>query len=252
MDEVVTNPSPDDIRRAVAEFDSEEKVLEEAIRELFRHFPHNTQPSEVLLKATTVNTLYSTQIRLYSASIPTIFDVVDNIVSLGIDSDLERGDVGLVSRIARTEVPSKKTYTYYSFATKYCSWHNPKAYPIFDNRVYTYLCHLVNQKCLDKFVQNDCWDYPKFKMIIEGFQKRYGLEEFTFKDIDKFLYHQGWILYSGSMEKKEIEPIEEEAILVPVPGQPGELEPSIENYSTPEEAEESRKRWTDGGGWKNR
>ena len=54
--------------------------------------------------------------------------------------------------------------------------------------------------------------------------------------------------------KKEMEPSametdEKEPIFVPVPGQPGEMEVSIENYPTPEEFENSREKFTDSAGW---
>jgi hypothetical protein len=248
MNEIVTKPSADDIRKACAEFDSENQILEEALRELFGQYPHNTRPAHVLLKVTTLNTLYSTQIPLYRESIPTIFDVAEHIVVLGVDSDLKRGDDGLVSRLARTEVPPKKVRFNYSFATKYCSWHNPNAYPIFDSRVYAYLCHLVNHDCLDKFVQKDMWDYPTFKRTIEGFKERNHLGECTFKDIDKFLYLQGTMVIRKT-QMKRVELIEKEPIFVPVPGEPGEMEVSIENYPTPEDFENSRKKFTDSAGW---
>ena len=202
MDEIVIKPSADDIRRADAEFDSENKILEEALRELFEQYPHNTNPAQVLLKVTALNALYSTQIPLYRKNVPTIFDVVDHIVTLGIDSDLKRGDDGLVNRLAKTEVAGKRTFYYYSFSTKYCSWHNPTAYPIFDSRVYGYLCHLVNHRCLDRFKQNDLWDYPKFKKVIEEFRERNGITDFTFKEIDKFLYHQGAILTTEKTKRR--------------------------------------------------
>ena len=253
MDEIVIKPSADDIRQADAEFDSENKILEEALKELFGQYPHNTQPAQVLLKVTALNALYSTQIPLYRKSIPTIFDVVEHIVTLGIDSDLKRGDDGVVNRLAKTAVPDKRTFYYYSFATKYCSWHNPNAYPIFDSRVYGYLCHLVNHRCLDRFKENDLWDYPKFKKVIEEFRERNGITDFTFKEIDKFLYHQGAMLITQKMKKETehsgTEVIETEPIFVPVPGQPGEIEVSIENYPTPEDYENSRKKFTDSAGW---
>jgi hypothetical protein len=253
MKEIVTNPSADDIRQAGAEFDTENNILEEALQLLFRQYPRNTQRAEVLLKVTALNTLYSTHIPLYRKSIPTIFDVVEHIVTLGTDSDLELGDDGLVNRLARTEVRGKKTYYYYSFATKYCSWHNPNAYPIFDGNVYAYLCHLVNHGGLDHFVQNEMWNYPKFKGVIEELRDRNRLKSFTFKDIDKFLYLQGRVVLSDKEKKKtelaETETTETEPIFVPVPGQPGEMEVSIENYPTPEDFESSRKKFTDSAGW---
>jgi hypothetical protein len=221
MDEVVTKPSADDIRQADAEFDSENKILEEALRELFGQYPHNAQPAQVLLKVTALNTLYSTQIPLYSARIPIIFEVVQHIVNLGIDSDLERGDDGLVNRISRMEIPAKAIRYNYSFATKYCSWNNPNAYPIYDSRVYAYLSHLMKHECLDRLPENDWGEYPKFKRMIKRFQERYGLGNFTFKEIDKFLYLQGSMLL-GRKKNKETESIEAEPDVVPVPGEPAE------------------------------
>jgi hypothetical protein len=255
MDEIIIKPSADDIRQANAEFDSENEILiiEEALQELFGQYPRNTEPAQALLKVTALNTLYSTQIPLYRKNTPTIFDVAEHIVTLGIDSNLERGDEGLVNRLAKTEVPRKRTFYYYSFATKYCSWHNPNTYPIFDSRVYTYLCHLVNCSCLERFRQNDMLDYPKFKKVIEEFQVRNQLGGFTFKEIDKFLYLQGAMLI-GQKTKKETEPsakeaVETDPIFVPVPGEPCEMEVSIENYPTPEDFENSRKKFTDSAGW---
>ena len=222
MAEVVTKPSADDIRQACAEFDSENKrILEEALRELFGQYPHNTSPAQVLLKVTTLNTLYSTQIPLYSERIPTIFDVVEHIVNLGIDSDLERGDDGLVNRISKMEFPPKAIRYNYSFATKYCSWHNPSAYPIYDSRAYEYLRHLMRHECLDRFPENDWGVYPKFKRMIEGFQERYRLGNFTFKEIDKFLFLQGSMLLDRKKDK-ETASIDAKPDLVPAPGETGE------------------------------
>jgi hypothetical protein len=235
MGEILTKPSAEDIRQAGVEFDSENKILEEALQELFGQYPHNSQHAQVLLKVTALNTFYSTQIPLYHESKPTIFDVAEHIVALDIDSDLEQGDDGLVSRLAKTEVPRKRVYVYYSFATKYCSWHNPNAYPIFDGHVYAYLCHLMKHDCLDRFRLDDLWDYPILKKVIKEFQERNQLGDFTFKDIDKFLYLQGAMVID-SKEKKDTGSIETEPILIPVPGQPGEMVSTIESYPATEGA----------------
>jgi hypothetical protein len=248
MKEIVTKPCADDIRQACAEFDSENQMIEEALQELFTQYPHNTRRGEVLLKVTALNTLYSTQIPLYRDSIPTILDAAEHILALSIDSDLERGEDALVGRLAKMEFPPKKVRFNYSFATKYCSWHHPNAYPIFDRCVYAYLCHLVTHGCLDRFVQNDMWDYPIFKRTIEAFRERNQIGEVSFKDLDKFLYLQGSMVIRQTQRKKA-ELKEDETIFVPVPGKPGEMELSIENYPTPEAFESSRRRFTDSSGW---
>jgi hypothetical protein len=40
------------------------------------------------------------------------------------------------------------------------------------------------------------WDYPAFKKIVTQFRDKFGLGDFTFKQVDKFLYLQGGILLS--------------------------------------------------------
>ncbi len=47
---------------------------------------------------------------------------------------MARNDVSLVNEIAKVEI-SGKQFNFYSFATKYCSHHKPKDYPIYDNYV---------------------------------------------------------------------------------------------------------------------
>ncbi|HLY43130.1 MAG TPA: hypothetical protein VKR52_18090 [Terracidiphilus sp.] len=178
MSEVVTKPSSVDIEGAVAEFDRENKVIEGALQTLFAAYPSNTNPVHVLLKVTALNTLYSTQIPLYSSRVPTILDVVTHIVSLGIDSRLSRGDDGVVRDIAAVEVATKSPRFYYSFATKYCSWQNRDSYPIFDSRVLHYLCYLMVHNCLDRLRQAEFWDYTRFRGVVQGFRAKYDLEKF--------------------------------------------------------------------------
>lgn len=246
MNGIITKPQRDDIEDAVAQFDRENKEIEEALLSLFRQYPANSSPADVLLKVTCLNTLYSTQIRLYSARVPSILDVVYHIVNANIDSDLRVGSPEVIGRIATIKIAEKANRYYYSFATKYCSWHKPESYPIFDSRVLQYLCYLRNQDFLSHFSQDSLWIYTEFKRVIEEFRSNNKLEDFTFKQLDKFLYLQGSKLLMGRTER-QID--EDETILVPAPDQPGQMELSVENYPSPEEAETSRKKFTDSAGW---
>jgi len=202
----------------------------------------------VLLKVTALNTLYSTQIPLYSRRIPTILDVANHIVDIKVDSRIALGDPQVVYDISKIDVPGKERRYYYSFATKFCSWHAQDSYPIFDSRVLAYLCHLRRNGRLDKFDQIDPWKYSKFKDIVMEFRDKNSLGEFKFKQIDKFLYLQGGILIDDKVRKKR-ELKEEEPILAPALEQAGEMEWSVENYGSPEEAELSRRKFTDPDGW---
>jgi hypothetical protein len=197
MTDVVMDPCAADIRRACEEFDADFGTLERALRELFRQYPKNTDAAHVFLKVTALNALYGTQIPLYSARIPVILEVANHIVGLvGIDTDLDRGSEELVWQITKVVVSGKADRSNYSFATKYCSWQRPEFYPIFDSRVVEYLWHLRNHNCVDRFRKELLWDYPAFKKIVTQFRDKFGLGDFTFKQVDKFLYLQGGTLLS--------------------------------------------------------
>jgi hypothetical protein len=104
-----------------------------------------------------------------------------------------------VDRIAKVTIRSSGKVRYnYSFATKYCSWHNPEAYPIWDSRVDRYLWTLQKQEHFARsFSTNaDLWGYPKFRTVMEEFRDCYGLGSFSFKDTDKFLWSEGIAAFS--------------------------------------------------------
>lgn len=53
------------------------------------------------------------------------------------NDDCQPEVVDLIARV--TVASSEKQLTFYSFASKYCSWHKPNQYPIWDFRVNRYL-----------------------------------------------------------------------------------------------------------------
>jgi hypothetical protein len=144
--------------------------------------------SEVLLKCSTLNDFYGTNI--YG-----IFPVAKHIVSINIDSRLNSGDAHLVNEIAIGHgVLHKKTgkqYSFYSFASKYCSHHNGNGFPIFDSYVEKLLKYYRQKDGFFNFRNEDLRDYPTFKAAILAFQKAYSLESFTLKQIDQYLWQLG-------------------------------------------------------------
>lgn len=258
MNEVVMHPCPLDIEKACAQFDAENEVLEAALGELFRQFPRNADPAHVFLKVTALNALYGTQIPVYSARIPSLLEVAHHIVGLTVDSALDRGSEELVGKIASVVVANKAVRFNYSFATKYCSWQRPNMYPIFDSRVSEYLWNLRKQGYLGRFHRDDLWDYAKLKKIVIEFRDKFGLEGFTFKQIDKFLYLQGGSLLSqkyGSTSGGEAEP---ENLSSDEENQEADLPPerfgSTEEYLlahgyTPDQVANSKNKHTDWQGW---
>lgn len=96
--------------------------LKDALSVLVRHFPRNVELPHVLLKVVALNKLYSTNIL-------DVETVARPITGLRIDAPLSGGSSQAVDLIASVRIAGKVRYNL-SFATKYCSWHNPTAYPI--------------------------------------------------------------------------------------------------------------------------
>jgi len=81
--------------------------------------------------------------------------------------------------------------SYLSFASKFCSWHNPMDYPIWDGNVRACLWAYKQQDEFATFHNYDLWDYESFRSIMSAFQARYGLELLSSKEVDKFLWRLG-------------------------------------------------------------
>ena len=202
MSESWTHPTPENVRIAREEFDSWRDNPDPALAILFAQYPKNTDFNAVFLKVTALNATYSTQIRAVSDRTPTIYDVARHIVALKIDDELEIGSPEIVAKIADVRVDKNKHQYNFSFASKYCSWHRPDSYPIYDSRVDAYLWQLRNRETgkpggFRQFKRKELWYYPSFKQVVIDLRTHFHLdpEEFSFKAIDKFLYVEGGKLF---------------------------------------------------------
>jgi len=100
-----------------------------ALDKLFTKYPKNNDLNQVRDKVSALNELY--QAGLYIK----INDASERIKKMEIDQCLEKADPTLVNKIA------KVTNNAFSFASKYCCFHRPEHYPIFDSKVRIFLCH---------------------------------------------------------------------------------------------------------------
>jgi hypothetical protein len=186
MSILLETPSRESVRAACERFDRENALAEQTLAELFQQYPRNDDLRHVLLKVIAVNSLYHTCVYALDA-------VARHIHAHGVEIDaaLEAGSHEIVDTIAKVKVQGR-VHNFFSFATKYCSWHQPEKYPIYDSRVDHYLWTLQLQTSFAKaFIHPHLWDYPKFHTIVVTFRDSHGLDAFSFKEIDKFLYLQG-------------------------------------------------------------
>ncbi|KNZ40576.1 hypothetical protein AKG39_17105 [Acetobacterium bakii] len=171
-------------------------LQENALDKLFfRLCPNNTDISDILLKATTLNDFYSTNIF-------SIYPVAKHIWSLDIDARLKAGDVTLVGEIQLIMIGAAKK-NFYSFATKYCSHHNPLDYPIYDSYVDKVLRYFRNRDDFSDFADGDLKNYVRFKGILTDFRSFYGLEQYNLKQIDKYVWQLGKGYFPKNYNKKD-------------------------------------------------
>lgn len=160
----------------------------------------NTDLDAVLVKCAVLNDFYSTNIyKIYKVAKWICHSCGD------IDERLRRGDLTLVDDIASN---GGKMPRIYSFATKFCSHHNEKIFPIYDSYVHKVL-HYFNTK--DHFTKIDthihlrkadknagykhvplCDKYGTFVKVMTDFIDYYGLQnERGFKYVDRYLWQFG-------------------------------------------------------------
>jgi hypothetical protein len=83
---------------------------------------------------------------------------------------------------------SGRTRRLYSFATKYCGWHQPDHYQIYDSRVDWILRQYRTAFSFATFKDKDLADYSEFVRVIQSLVDRFKLQQFTRKQLDKFLW----------------------------------------------------------------
>lgn len=186
MNANIPRPCKQEVKKYLDLWDSlDNYVLQErSLDKLFiETFPNNTEIEDILIKASALNDFYSTNIF-------SIFSVAKHILSLDIDKRLKTGDTTLVSEIANVEIKGKKK-VFYSFATKYCSHHNPIDFPIYDSYVDKILMYFKRKDKFESFKQADLKDYSTFKNILLKFAEFYDITTYNLKDIDRYLWQLG-------------------------------------------------------------
>lgn len=179
-------PTRQEVEKYLRKWDTlENYVLQEnSLDKLFFYtYPNNIDINDILIKCSSLNDFYSTNIF-------SIFSVAKHILDLNIDEKLQKGDSSVVNEIAKVKINDKEK-NFYSFATKYCSHHFPNEFPIYDSFVEKVLLYYKKLDNFMDFTKYDLKDYKLFKNILLQFKKFYDIDEYSLKDIDRFLWQLG-------------------------------------------------------------
>lgn len=145
--------------------------------------PDNIRIEYILLKVSALNDFYSTNIfDTYSVS--------KHILSCKIDSELEKGNISLVNKIAPVSIKGK-VRNFYSFASEYCSHHKPEIYPIYDSYVEKMLMYFKKSDRFSRFKKDELKQYDQFLSVIQSFKSFYNLDDFS-TSTDRYLLMVGW------------------------------------------------------------
>lgn len=196
MSELQT-PTNELVDEYIDKFNKDERYssADKAINNLFAKFPENKILEDILLKISVINDLYSTNIF-------GTFNMARHIQQLDIDRGLQLGNSDVVTTITTGHgIRSKKTdkeINFYSFATKYCNWHNKDSYPIYDSFVDKVLTAYRDKDKFSKFEDIELKNFKRFKEIIADFKNYYSLTQHNLKEIDKFLWIYGKTIFPNN------------------------------------------------------
>ncbi len=173
------------------EYDKYTKLFYEAVQRTFENYPENFDKLAVLLKFTILNDLYRTNIM-------DKVKIVNHLYRLAteenLDALLKSGNLDAVNKIRRGHgICAKKTgkeRNFYSFATKYCHFSNPKCYPIYDQYVEKAIMKLREGNYIQFRNQNDLYDPQTFRDIIYQIIQKSGLEDYQTADRALWRYGQ--------------------------------------------------------------
>lgn len=157
------------------------------LKKLFKEtYPENTSVYEIFIKATALNSVYNTYVDSF-------YSVAQTILSLNIDERLRDGDETLV-RDMLSSLRKKIGKEPFSFVTKYCSFHNSDAFPIYDSYVDKVLWHYKKIENFSQYNRSDLeteHDYAKFKIVLADFRRWFGLGKYSTKELDQYLWQFG-------------------------------------------------------------
>ena len=194
----INKPSLSEVQKYLEKWETLEKYVlqENALNKLFmKTYPYNTNIDDILIKVSSLNDFYSTNI--FSTII-----VAKHIMKLNIDNKLEKNNYQLVNDIAEISMDNGKTKHLFSFATKYCSHHKPDIFPIYDDYVGKMLVYFNKvYKFYDK--TTDLRNYTNFTDILSKFKSCFNLDILSLKEIDRYLWLTGKEYFPKKYYKKK-------------------------------------------------
>jgi len=183
------------LRRCSAAFASVDDypLADRVLQPLFKTKPRNSDAAHVLEKVVALNTLYRT-------GILDIYRMSSFIHRRGreLDRCLRNGDARAIATIRKGHGIRRrghKEIDFYSFATKYCHWHRPDEFPMYDWYVdvaLTAILRSVGDRHKPREV--DLRDFRAFRSLVDAAKMKVGWRGRGYKEFDQGLWIMGQAL----------------------------------------------------------
>ena len=176
---------------------------QEIIEQVIRRYPLNTDMVQIAMKVAVIDLTNSTQLSNYKSRI-SLYDICQIVLSIDkFDERLAKGDPDLVKAIAlgsKNFGGKDRGVNLFSFASKYCCYHNiyqygRDDYSIFDNVVSDVLYQYSTEKNPLKKRQPEKWrqniQYKEYNDYIGALLDEYGItnnEQGRRRMFDHFLW----------------------------------------------------------------
>ena len=158
------------------------------IESVLKKYPNNKTIEDVACKIAVIDFTNSTNLRQNKINLYTLAKIITNI---DFDAKVAKGDVSLVS-----DIISKCPVKLYSFASKYCCYHNTflynrDDYSIYDSVVKKHLPEYATEKLpASKWRKN--FNYETFNQYIGDLLDEYGITAATEPQRRRLFDHYVW------------------------------------------------------------
>ena len=158
------------------------------IEDVLKKYPNNKTIEDVACKIAVIDFTNSTNLRQNKINLYTLAKIITNI---DFDAKVAKGDVSLVS-----DIISKCPVKLYSFASKYCCYHNTflynrDDYSIYDSVVKNHLPEYATEKLpASKWRKN--FNYETFNQYIGDLLDEYGITAATEPQRRRLFDHYVW------------------------------------------------------------
>jgi len=177
----------------IKRFEEKYSEIDSLLEMLFKVYRYNTNYSEVLAKVLAINTFYNTRVAGKE-----IAKLTSHIISIdNLDEMLNKGELAAYQKVSETPEDIKNAFV---FASKYCHFHNPKMYPIFDSKSRMTIYYINKETSfIEAFNQNALLEYSFYKDCLDNlietceedlrmyYDKESG-RDYRYKKIDEFLW----------------------------------------------------------------